>query len=409
MSLKPKKYLSLKSGGYLEIPSGLQSFIGGSIFTVWFAFRANAAGILIDAVDSMASSGWALELTSQGAISFKIAFNGSNPNQVFDSQADGLADGSWHFVGVTFKSQLDYDLENTVQFYIDGTLYDPIVITDSPFACVLSSDAMTIGVENEELHDELRKQLACHIDDLRFFSGVNLDQAAFDGMYAAHVGTEPAETDWTGPGLYFDFDTLTGRKRDASGTWSDIENAGLCHQSGGDGGGLVLGGIPLQSRSIAAEIEIAIVDRILSLRDSGLPLFATVDVWSSQLKTNPDSGLESLTKYSPACFVKVSPDTARREGDHDLKRTFQLVIGIGIESKNEGVAKRGRLPDADTVAGNYLGTLKLCDLLIAALDNTHPGEGIASDDMHLCAEIESVDNDRQSFIQLIFEIDYMMN
>jgi hypothetical protein len=241
-----KKYLQINTDGQFNVPSGLTGFIGGaSSFAIWTAFQASSAGMLIDALDSSVPSGWAIELTESGKIKLTVLFYNDGSPQEFESQADGLMDGNWHFVGVNFKSEMDYSLDNTAQFYIDGVLYDLITISGAPIPeWQPSADSMYIGINNYELGESLIQNVACKIDDLRIFVGVNKTKASFDAMYANGLGSAVSEVDWTNAGLYFDFNTLTGRKRTAGGTWSNITNASIVHESDGVGGELIPGGVP---------------------------------------------------------------------------------------------------------------------------------------------------------------------
>jgi len=136
------------------------------------------------------------------------------------------------------------------------------------------------------------------------------------------------------------------------------------------------------------EDSMAAVLSALTYNDSAV--FRTADPWTHQL----DSLSESFDRYSPFAFVGFSPNAPRREGGYDLSQSFRFEVIFGLTSTENGVARRG---DA-----NHIGASKVRDLIIAALDDWHPGASFNCDDFHLVDELEYLDAPKKYAAGLIF-------
>ena len=151
--------------------------------------------------------------------------------------------------------------------------------------------------------------------------------------------------------------------------------------------------------SIPSLIEAAIVAKIDAIRVSLAPVFKTVAVWSHQIAPEA-SGAEAFARFAPFAFVAYQPEYPGREGDGDLRLAYEFAVVIGQVSSADGVVRFG---DA-----THPGTNLLEDLVIAALDNVHPGAGIACDDLRFAGSTLIVDAPRKRAIQMSFKANRMV-
>lgn len=118
-------------------------------------------------------------------------------------------------------------------------------------------------------------------------------------------------------------------------------------------------------------------------KDVDTPVFKTVALWRHQISFDK-AGPKNFPAYAPFAFVGYMRCNGSREGGYDLKQDFELVVLIGESSHVPGLACWG---DA-----THLGTSRLRELVIAAVDQVHPGSGFESDGMEYLDEEEWVDN-----------------
>jgi hypothetical protein len=144
-----------------------------------------------------------------------------------------------------------------------------------------------------------------------------------------------------------------------------------------------------------ALLEQWIADTLAALQNNSKDVFKTADVWKHQLT----SGAESFSKYQPFAFVSYWPMDAAREGDYDLRQVFRFSILIGLESKEDGVARIG---DA-----NHLGASKIRDLVIAAFDKVHPGGSFTCDEFYYIGETELVDSPKRYALEMHFQTNWI--
>ena len=147
-----------------------------------------------------------------------------------------------------------------------------------------------------------------------------------------------------------------------------------------------------------AKLEQWIADTLAALQNGGSDVFKTADVWKHQLSI-ARSGVESFDSYQPFAFAAYSRVDADRQGDYDLRQIFEFAVLIGVGSKEKGVCRMG---DA-----NSLGTSKIRELVIAALDRVHPGAGFSCDEFKYVGEVEFVDLPKKHAIEMHFQIPWI--
>ena len=145
---------------------------------------------------------------------------------------------------------------------------------------------------------------------------------------------------------------------------------------------------------LIAKLEQWLADTLAALTNNDKKVFNTAEVWKHQIAATK-SGMEAFPRYEPFAFVSYQSDDAAREGDYDLRQVIEFAILIGVESKSDGVARFG---DAD-----HLGTSKIRDLVIAALDRKHPGDDLTCDEFYYTGGIEVFDSPKRHAIQMNFE------
>ena len=145
---------------------------------------------------------------------------------------------------------------------------------------------------------------------------------------------------------------------------------------------------------LMATLEQWFADTLAALTDGGNLVFKTADVWRHQISASK-GGFEAFGRYEPFAFVSYNATDAAREGGYDLRQVLEFAVLIGVESREDGVARFG---DA-----SHLGTSKIRDLVIAALDRVHPGGTFNCDDFYYTGDIEAVDAPKRHAIQMNFE------
>ena len=147
--------------------------------------------------------------------------------------------------------------------------------------------------------------------------------------------------------------------------------------------------------SIISQVETWAIGVLQALVDDAeVTRFKTVDHWKHQIGED-NSGTESIDRFAPFAFVKCVPLEPERAGGYELNDRLRLMVAIGQKSKANGVA---RLGDA-----NHLGTNQLRDLVIAALEDQHPGGDLTCDEFHYNGGREVVDRPRQHGLELYFD------
>jgi len=151
-----------------------------------------------------------------------------------------------------------------------------------------------------------------------------------------------------------------------------------------------------KAKGMTAKLEDWIVSILAALvDDDDKPVFKTAEPWEHQL----ESGVESFKQFEPFAFVSYWPADAAREGDYDLREVLRFSVLIGIESKSKGTARRGD--------DNNLGASKIRDLVIAALDGKHPGDGFDCDSLYFTGETELVDSLKRYATELHFQENWL--
>lgn len=168
----------------------------------------------------------------------------------------------------------------------------------------------------------------------------------------------------------------------------------------GLGFGYAIPYLPDLTKGVVMAIEQFIVDTLKALKYNGADVFKTVDSWKWQIGADA-GGLQAFGAYSPFAFVAYESPSSGREGGYALKQVLKFAVTIGVESKAAGVARCG---DA-----NHLGTSKIRDLIIAALDGSHPGAGVACDPLYYKYEAEPVDSATRHAIDMFFEANMVTN
>lgn len=147
-----------------------------------------------------------------------------------------------------------------------------------------------------------------------------------------------------------------------------------------------------------ASIEQWMADQLAALNFEDKPVFKTAEPWKHQVGPT-SAGMEAFARYDPFAFVAYQSTDAAREGDYDLRQVIEMAVLIGVESKEDGVARYG---DA-----NHLGTSKIRDLVIDLFDRVHPGETFNCDDFYYTGDVEVLDAPKRHAIQMIFETSWM--
>lgn len=153
-----------------------------------------------------------------------------------------------------------------------------------------------------------------------------------------------------------------------------------------------------KEKGMTAKIEDWLAEVLAALTDGdGAAVFKTAEPWTHQLA----SGAESFQQFEPFAFISFWPADAAREGDYDLNDKLRFSILIGLESKVSGIARRGD--------DNHLGASRIRDLVVAAVEGTHPGDGFACDDFYFSGETELVDSAKRYATELHFTANWLRN
>jgi len=150
--------------------------------------------------------------------------------------------------------------------------------------------------------------------------------------------------------------------------------------------------------SMVAKLEQYIADTLAALVSDDKDIFRTAEVWRHQIHAVA-GGTEAIDRYAPFAFASYNGADAVREGSADLRQQLLFSILVGQISRQEGHCRFG-----DT---SLLGTAKLRELVIAALDRQHPGEGFACDSFYYEGEYEIVDQPKRHVIQMNFSINWL--
>jgi len=147
-----------------------------------------------------------------------------------------------------------------------------------------------------------------------------------------------------------------------------------------------------------AKLEQWMADTLAALQSGGSDVFKTADVWKHQVGPTK-SGIEAFARYAPFAFAGYSGGKSAREGDNDLRQILSFGVLIGVVSKRDGDARTGN--------SNKLGTSKIRDLVIAAFDKVHPGDGFGCDEFYYTGDIEQLDAPKMHAIELFFETNFI--
>ncbi len=147
-----------------------------------------------------------------------------------------------------------------------------------------------------------------------------------------------------------------------------------------------------------AKLEQWIADTLAALQDGGADVFKTADVWKHQISVGR-SGVESFDSYEPFAFAAYMRVNVDRQGDYDLRQVFEFAVLVGVGSKEASVCRMGD--------GTSMGTSKIRELVIAALDGVHPGAGFSCDEFKYVGEVEFIDLPKKHAIEMHFEIPWV--
>lgn len=147
-----------------------------------------------------------------------------------------------------------------------------------------------------------------------------------------------------------------------------------------------------------ARIEQAIADKLNTITNNGKKVFKTADIWKYQITVNNAGGVEGFGQYAPFAFAAFKPPTDfSREGDGDLNQKLRFGVFIGQTSKEPGIARIGD--------DNHIGISLMRDLVLAAFDNQHPGDGFDCNDFKYDGEAEEVDEPHNYGLSVFFITD----
>jgi len=324
---------------------------------------------------------WQILITSEGKISFKISKSGGSTITI--TSDDAVNDNTWRNFIVTYD--LD-DAATGLKLYVDN------LAAATPVAAISSTGGFSDLVIGDAAFAGTGHMLT--IDDIRIYKGVILtDQQRFD-IYKAGKGAKVVESEFaaiTSDGFYSNCgcgegNILTGRKI-ASGTWSWRNSSAFDT----DYIKWVNDGVPFATtgNGMTSDIEQWMADTIADLTYNGNVVFKTSEPWDYQL----DSGIESIDRYTPSAFTAYYPFATSREAG-DLNDKLRFSVMIGLSSKEAGVARRG---DSD-----HVGASIVRDLVIAAIDNLHPGYGFDCDDLKYSSETIWLDSPKRYVTELHF-------
>lgn len=149
---------------------------------------------------------------------------------------------------------------------------------------------------------------------------------------------------------------------------------------------------------LTAKLEEWIVTVLTALEYGGSAVFKEVDHWRHQVGAT-GAGLEAFQRYAPFAFVGYQQSDSAREGGHELREIPTIYILIGTYNNVPGVARIG---DA-----SHLGTSKIRDLVIAALESQTPTGDLGCDECYYADDIVVVDAEKRHAIEMAFDISKM--
>jgi hypothetical protein len=145
-------------------------------------------------------------------------------------------------------------------------------------------------------------------------------------------------------------------------------------------------------------LEEWIAATLTALQSGGADVFRTAAVWKHQIAVG-GAGVESFDALQPFAFAAYAGARVDRQGDGDLRQIFEFAVLIGVASKEPGVCRIG---DASN-----LGTSKIRELVIGAMEGVHPGTGFTTDEFNYVGEDEFVDLPTKHGISMRFEIPWI--
>ncbi|HAL45685.1 MAG: hypothetical protein A2Y12_06160 [Planctomycetes bacterium GWF2_42_9] len=149
-----------------------------------------------------------------------------------------------------------------------------------------------------------------------------------------------------------------------------------------------------------SRIEEAIAAKLATITTGGKKVFKIADTWKHQIKVDQAGGVQGFQQFAPFGFAKFSPPTdSTREGDGVLNQRLRFAIFIGQTSKEAGIARIG---DA-----NHIGVSLMRDLVIAAFDSWHPGEGFNCNELKYLDEVVEVDEPFNYGLDILFIADWI--
>lgn len=147
------------------------------------------------------------------------------------------------------------------------------------------------------------------------------------------------------------------------------------------------------------KLEEYVVAILSALTDAdGEAIFKTVEHWNGQIASG-GSGLASFDKFAPFAFISCYHERPDFEGDRDLKQSFIIAVAIGQSGKD--------LVEARIGSDRQLGCSMLHDLVIDALNDTHPGEGVQTENLYYDGAQLIINGDKKYAEQIEFKADYI--
>ena len=140
----------------------------------------------------------------------------------------------------------------------------------------------------------------------------------------------------------------------------------------------------VKEKGMTAKLEDAIAAVLAALTYDGEDLLKTAEAWEHQIELA--NMHETIPRYAPFAFVGYAPVNPQREGDYELNEQLRIEILYGVSSSAPGVARRGD--------DNHVGASLIRDLIIAAVEDLHPGATFDCDEFEYSGEVEYIDSPR---------------
>lgn len=153
-----------------------------------------------------------------------------------------------------------------------------------------------------------------------------------------------------------------------------------------------------KTKGMTSRIEDWAIAILAALKDGDDDdVFTNTDPWSSTDKI--EVLIESLKKFPRAAIVGCGFYSPKREGGYDLNQQLLLEVMVSVTSREAGVARRGD--------DKHLGGSRIYDLVVAAFENVHPGDGFNCDEFHFAADRVMLDLPRHYIVEILFTANWI--